>query len=108
MSEYREVSPIPGPQAFEARGRDARLSQAGIVLAAGAAVGGGFDRVAEPSALDLPADLGRVARRRKFRVEEAIEPLGIDVATHLEHPEVRLPPATSVALTRALIDRRGR
>ena len=45
MTEDREVAPVPGPEAFEERSRDARLSQAAIVMAAGAAVGGEARRV---------------------------------------------------------------
>jgi hypothetical protein len=105
MTEYREVTPIPGPEAFRERGRDARLSQAAIVLAAGAAVGGEMYRLDEPSALDLPEDLGRIGRQRKLRVEQAAGPLDIDLSTHLDHPELRLPPSTSVEITRRLIDR---
>ena len=81
MTEYREVTPIPGPEAFRERGRDARLSQAAIVLAAGAAVGGEMYRLDEPSALDLPEDLGRIGRQRKLRVEQAAGPLDIDLST---------------------------
>jgi hypothetical protein len=105
MTEYREVTPIPGPEAFQERGRDARLSQAAIVLAAGAAVAGEMYRLDEPEALDLPEDLGRIAWRRKLRVEQAAAPLDIDLSTHLEQPELRLPSSTSVEITRQLIDR---
>ena len=71
MTEYREVTPIPGPEAFRERGRD----------------------------------LGRIGRQRKLRVEQAAGPLDIDLSTHLDHPELRLPPSTSVEITRRLIDR---
>lgn len=73
--------PDPGPEAIRERGRDARLSQAAIVLAAGAAVGGEMYRLDEPSALDLPEDLGRIGRQRKLRVEQAAGPLDIDLST---------------------------
>jgi len=105
MTEYREVTPIPGPEAFQQQGRDARLSQAAIVLAVGAAVGGEMYRLDEPGALGLPEDLGRIGRKRKLRVEQAAAPLAIDLSTHLDHPELRLPSATSVEITRRLIDR---
>jgi hypothetical protein len=105
MTEYHEVTPIPGPEAFQHRSRDARLSQAAIVLTAGAAVGGEMYRVDAPEALDLPDDLGRIGRRRKLKVEQAAAPLGIDLPTHLEHPGVTIPPATSAEITRRLIER---
>ena len=69
------------------------------------AVGGEAYRLDEPSALDLPEDLGRIGRQRKLRVEQAAGPLDIDLSTHLDHPEPRLPPSTSVEITRRLIDR---
>jgi hypothetical protein len=81
------------------------VSQAAIVLAARAAVGGEAYRLDEPSALDLPEDLGRIGRQRKLRVEQAAGPLDIDLSTHLDHPELQLPPSTSVEITRRLIDR---
>jgi hypothetical protein len=70
MTEYREVTPIPGPEAFQERGRDARLSQAAIVLAAGAAVSGEMFRLDEPEALDLPEDLRQIGQTAKLRVEQ--------------------------------------
>jgi hypothetical protein len=96
--------PSPGQRHSRSRARDARLSQAAIVLAAGAAVSGEMYRLDEPEALDLPENLAQIGRKRKFRVEQAAGPLDIDLSTHLDHPELRLPPSTSVELTRRLID----
>jgi hypothetical protein len=103
MVEYREVTPVPGPDAFLATGRDARLSQAAVVLTAGAAVGGELYRVDEPGAV-LPADLGPLARRQPVPVERAVAPLDLDLPTHLGTPSLRLPPETSAQLARQLVD----
>lgn len=105
MAEYHEVAPVRGPEAFEERGRDARLSQAAIVLTAGAAVGGDLGRLDQLGDLDLPEGLARVARTRKLRVAEAVEPLDVDVATHVSEPAMRIPSASSARITRQLIDK---
>jgi hypothetical protein len=105
MTEFREATPVPGPEAFEARGRDARLSQAAIVLAAGAAVGGGADRLDEPEALGLPPTLGEIGRTRRLSVEQAAQELDVDLAAHRHDPDLRLPPSVSADLARRLVDR---
>ena len=105
MDDYREVTPIPGPEAFEERSRDARLSQAAIVLAAGAAVSGETYRLDTSSDLHLPRDLDRIERKRKMRVDQAVAPLDIDVSSHLAEPELRISAATSAQITKRLIDR---
>lgn len=101
---YREVHPIPGPEAFESVGREAELSQAAIVLSAGAAVGGRADLVEEPSELGLPRELSRLGRAEKFEVAEALAPLDLDVRTHLADRALRVPAPTSAPLTRRLVD----
>ncbi len=103
MSEYREVTPVTGPEAFEERSRDARLSQAAIVLTAGAAVGGEMHRLGPPSDLDLPRELHRVERERKMPVGQAVAPLDLDVTTHLSRPELRIPASASADITKRLI-----
>jgi hypothetical protein len=104
MTEYHEVTPIAGPEAFESTGRDAELSQAAIVLSAGAAVGGQPGRIDRPEALALPAGLSGIGRDRKVPVREAVAPLGLDLRT-LDDRALRLPASTSAELTRQLIDR---
>jgi hypothetical protein len=105
MPGYREVTPVPGPEAFAEDSRDARLSQAAIVLSAGAAVSGDLQRVAEPEALALPPELARAASDRPVPLEDAVRRLGIDLDTHRGQPDLRLPATTSAELTRDLIDR---
>jgi hypothetical protein len=105
MPEYREATPIAGPEAFRSTGRDAELSQAAIVLSAGAAVGGQADRNDQPEALDLPTDLRRIGRPDKFRVAQASAGLDLDLRTHLTDRALRLPASISADLTRQLIDR---
>ncbi len=103
MTPYREVTPLAGPEAFEEDSRGARMSQAAIVLAVGAAVGGGLQRVPEPDALGLPADLDRIERAQPLTVQDAIRDLDIDLPSHLQ-PALRLPLATSAALARRLVE----
>ncbi len=105
MTEYREVTPIAGQEAFQSVGRDAELSQAAIVLAAGAAVGGQADRIDRPEALALPEGLREIGREHKFPVGEAAAALDLDLRTHLDDRALRLPPSASAELTRQLIDR---
>jgi hypothetical protein len=105
MPEYREVTPIAGPEAFRSAGRDAELSQAAIVLSAGAAVAGRADAIDQPDALGLPAGLEQARRADRFLVREAAAGLDLDLRTHLEDRALRLPLSTSADLTRQLIDR---
>ena len=98
------ASPIPGPDAFTGRSRDAWLSQAAIVLSIGVAAGGEADRVDDPAAVGLPADLADLGRRDPIPVEEAAEPLGADIATHLSDRSLRLPPSTGAELMARVVD----
>lgn len=104
MTQYREAIPIPGPEAFRSTGRDAEMSQAAIVLSVGAAVGERAERIEAPQALDLPEDLGRIGRAEALSVAEAAAGIDIDLRTHLDDRELRLPPSISADLTRQLID----
>jgi hypothetical protein len=104
MARYREATPIAGPEAFESAGRDAELSQAAIVLTAGAAVGGRADRIDDLEALALPQGVRRIGRDRVFGVAEAAAPLDVDLRSHVEDRTLRLPGAVSADLTRRLID----
>lgn len=105
MAEYREVTPVAGPEAFESIGRDAELSQAAIVLSAGAAVGERPDRIDRPEALGLPLGLRQIGREHQFSVGEAAAGLDLDLRTHLDDRTLRLPSSASAELTRRLIDR---
>jgi len=79
------------------------MSQAAIVLAGGAAVGGDVERVPDRDALGLPPDLGRIERTQPLTVQDAIRDLDLDLASHRQ-PGLRLPLATSAALARRLVD----
>ena len=105
MSDYREVTPVPGPAAFRARGRDARMSQAAIVLSAGAAVGGRWEQLDAPEAIGLPPELGRIERSGGVSLEDALAPLEVDVASHVSAGRRTFPPATSAQLTESLVER---
>ena len=105
MSDYREATPIPGPEAFRATGRDARLSQAAIVLSAGAAVAGRWERVDAPAAIGLPADLGGIERPDGVSLAEAVTPLEVDVESYVAAPARRIPSAMAADMTERLVDR---
>lgn len=105
MAAQSIASPIPGPGAFSARSRDARLSQAAIVLSVGAAAAGEPDRVDDPAAVGLPADLAELGRREPISIEEAAAPLDVEVSAHLSDHSLRLPPSTSAGLMARIVQR---
>lgn len=92
------AEPVPGPDAFAARGRDARLSQAAIVLSVGAAAAGEAERVDRPEALGLPAAVDALGRAAPVTPEEVAAPLDPAIARRLPEPDLRVPAATSVEL----------
>ncbi len=99
-----DPTPIPGPDAFAGRSRDAWLSQAAIVLSLGAAARGRPDRVDNPTAIGLPADLAPLGRVELIPVEMAAAPLPVDLQEHLGNRRLRIPGATSVELATRLGD----
>lgn len=104
MAVHREVEPVPGPEAFEETGRSAVMSQAAFVLGTGTAVGGRADLVPEQQAMGMPA-LEPLERRRRMTVSRAVSRLDLDVAEHVERPDLRLPPKDAAApLARDLVD----
>jgi hypothetical protein len=105
MAQRREARPIPGPDAFAARSRDARLSQAAIVLSVGAAAGGEPQLVDSPAEIGLAADVSPLGRRELIPVPEAVEPLRVDASDHLANRSARISPETSVELMTRLVDR---
>jgi len=105
MAERQFASPVPGPNAFAARSRDAWLSQAAIVLSVGAAAGGEPERVDSPEAIGLHPDVAALGRREVIPLEEAAGPLDVDLSGYLTDRGLRIPPATSVELMARLSDR---
>jgi pimeloyl-ACP methyl ester carboxylesterase len=97
-------TPIPGPDAFAGQSRDARLSQAAIVLSVGAAARGEPNRVDSPAEIGLPADLAPLGRPEPIPVAEAAEPLGIELTAHLTDRSLRVEPTTTVELMTRLLD----
>jgi hypothetical protein len=81
------------------------LSQAAIVLSAGAAVGGEWGRLDAPEAVGLPADLGRIEQPDGVSLEAAVEPLQVDARAHVSTPRRRIPSAMGAEMTERLIDR---
>jgi pimeloyl-ACP methyl ester carboxylesterase len=104
MAQRQARRPVPGPRAFAEQGRNARLSQAAIVLSVGAAARGEPDRVDSPEEIGLPADVARLGRTELIPVAEAAEPLGIDLSTHLTDRSVRVGPSTTADLMTRLLD----
>ncbi len=104
MAQQRDAEPIPGPDAFAARGRDARLSQAAIVLSVGAAAAGAPERVDHPAELGLPTELGSCGRADPIAVADATAPLGLAPDTSPEQRQRRVPATTSVRLMTRLVD----
>ena len=105
VSDFREATPIPGPDAFRASGRDARLSQAAIVMSAGAAVGGQWERLDAPEAVGLPRELGQIVQTGGVSLEEAVAPLEVDAESYVAAPERRFPSELGAEMTQRLIDR---
>jgi hypothetical protein len=105
MAAPHDPTPIPGPDAFVGRSRDARLSQAAIVLSVGAASAGQPERVDSPTDIGLPADLAPMSHPEPILVEEATRPLDVDLTDHLARRSVPVSPATSVELMARIVDR---
>ena len=104
MQEYREITPVTGPEAFEERSRDALMSQAAMVLAAGAGVGGRAEALEADTDLELPV-MTAIERKRKMPVEQAVSQLDIDVETHVTRPDLRIPGSASANIAKQLVDR---
>lgn len=98
------ASPIPGPDAFTVRSRDAWLSQAAIVLSVGAAAGGEPYRVEDAAAVGLPADVADLGRQDPIPIEEAVAPLDADISAHLTDRSLRFSPSTSAGLMARIVD----
>lgn len=71
----RYPEPVPGPEAWTSTSRDARLSQAAMVLSVGAAAAGEPYRVDSPAELGLNADVAALGRSAPIPMAEAIAPL---------------------------------
>ena len=104
MAQRYDATPVPGPEAFAVQGRDARLSQAAIVLSVGAAAGGEPHLVDSPAEIGLSPDLAPMGRPEPIPVEEAAAPLEVGLSDHLTDRSLRIPPATSVELMTQLVD----
>ena len=104
MAPRHVRTPIPGPRAFAEQSRDARLSQAAIVLSVGAAARGEPDRVDSPEEIGLPADVAALGRTEPIPVAEAAEPLGIELSAHITDRSLRVAPSTTVDLMTRLVD----
>jgi hypothetical protein len=98
MARRKDPTPVAGRAAFTRDDRDARLSQAAIVLSLGAAVAGQPDRVDSPAEIGLPRDLTPLRSAVPIPVEEATAPLGILLADHLARRRAVVPQTTPAEL----------
>jgi len=83
MAPRRDPVPVPASEAFDRQDRDARLSQAAVVLSVGAAVAGEPERVDSPAAIGLPSDLSSYRSTAQITVGQAVGPLGVSLDDHL-------------------------
>jgi hypothetical protein len=104
MPDQPDATPVPGAGAYARQDRDARLSQAAIVLAVGAAAAGEPERVDQPTAVGLPADLAPLGRPEPIPLDEAVAPLGITADEQRGRRGQAVPTSTRVALMNQLVD----
>ena len=93
-----DPAPVAGAAAYARQDRDARLSQAAIVLSLGAAAAGLPERVDRPDAIGLPADLTPLGRPEPIPLDEAVAPLGISADEQRARSGPVIPAETRVAL----------
>jgi hypothetical protein len=103
MVERNEPAPVPVQAAFGRRDRDARMSQAAVMLSIGAAARGRPERVDAAEAIGLPSDLTPLGRAEPVPVEEAAAWLPVGLDEHLGNRQLRLPAATSADLAVSMI-----
>lgn len=103
-SIYRSIQPVPGPEAFEEKGRSAQLSQAAFVLSAAAGVAGEADRVETSDRFPLP-DLEPLVRTRRFTVAQALKPLDIDPTNYVSEFSGEIDSAVGGEFARQLVDK---
>ena len=93
-----DPTPVAGAEAYTRRDRDARLSQAAIVLSLGAAAAGQPERVDRPDAVGLPTDLAPLGQPEPVPLEEAVAPLGITADEQRSRSGPAVPSDTRAAL----------
>jgi hypothetical protein len=103
MDDPADVDPIPGPEAFEQRDREAQLSQAAFLLAIGAAVSGQADRVPRATPLDLPP-LGTLLSAQKLSLSRAMRGVDLGMTEHLQQLDLEIPSEACVPLAREVVD----
>lgn len=103
MSEYREATPIAGPEAFEESSRSAQLSQAAFLLAAGSGVSGHADQLQRQKEVALP-ELSKLERKTKMSVDRALTYVDIDTDDYLQQRSLRIPADIGATLARDLMD----
>lgn len=104
MARRQDPTPVVAAEAFARQDRDARLSQAAVLLAIGAAAGGAAERVDLPTAIGLPADVAALGQPEPIALAQAVAPLGISVDEHVAR-EAEIPTTVRVGLAEQLADR---
>ncbi|MGQ0848757.1 MAG: hypothetical protein ACT4OP_06515 [Actinomycetota bacterium] len=96
--DYADVEPVPGPEAFEEATSAGQLSQAAVLLSAGAAVRGREEQVPRASEFPLP-ELRALRGERRLTVEQATRYLEIGPRIHAQQfiPQVALDQAPRLA-----------
>lgn len=104
MATWMSVEPVPAPEAFEEQSESGQLSQAALVLSVGAAAAGHADVVPRYERLQLP-DLEGLRVTEPMVVGEALRPLDLSIADHIERPNLRIEPEAVTPMARSLADR---
>jgi hypothetical protein len=103
MAGQQDPTPVPGAAAYARQDRNARLTQAAIVLSIGAAAAGDAERVDRPTAIGLPADIAALGRPEPIPLAEAVAPLGITTEEQRERRGRSVTSDTRVALMDRLV-----
>jgi hypothetical protein len=98
-----EIEPVPGPEAFDQRTSDARLSQAAVILSVGAAVAGETDRIEPSEQFPLPR-VSRLERKEKVALAEAAEPLRVDTGEYVRGEVGMIPREETSRIAHRLYD----
>ncbi len=104
MARHYEPAPVVATGAFARQDRDARLSQAAVLLSIGAVAAGEAERVDRPTDIGLPTDLASLGRREPIPLAEAVAPLGIGVDEHVAR-QADVAPTIRAALAERLVAR---
>lgn len=81
MSDYTDVEPIPGPEAFQETSESGQLSQAALLLSAAAAVRGRPEQVPQSERFPLP-ELSALREEKRLTVKQATRFVDVSPRIH--------------------------